>query len=96
MLLSVGVYLYGSNSEPYRFAEQWVRDAAEIRDRVGDVKRTRLSVSGVFSDETKGEVREARVSTIVNGSTGSVVATLWLEKRGDRDWVVVRCQLHSS
>ena len=95
-LLAVGIYLYGAHSEPYRFSEQWVRQSAEVKEKIGEVKRTHLSVSGVFSDEFKGDVREARISTVVEGEKGSVIASMWLEKRGDNPWVVVRCRFDPS
>jgi hypothetical protein len=91
-LLTVGVYVYATRSEPYRYAEQWVRQSAEVKEKIGEVRRTRFSISGVFSDEFKGDVRHARVSTVVEGVKGSVIASLWLERRGHDPWVVVRCQ----
>jgi hypothetical protein len=95
-LMAAGVYVYASHSDPYRFSEQWVRNSAEVTGKIGEVKQTRFSVSGVFTDEFKGDVRKARVSTIVHGEKGSVVASLWLEKRGDSEWVVLRCHLAPS
>jgi hypothetical protein len=83
IVLSVGVYLYASHSEPFRFSEQWVRQSAEVRERVGEVVETRLSPSQAFADELKGDVRNARVSVLVRGSKGSLIAKLQLQKSGE-------------
>lgn len=90
--LSLGVYLYASHSEPYRFSEQWVRQSADVRAKVGEVQETRLSPS-LFADELKGDVREARVSVLVRGANGSLIARLRLQKSSGTNWVVKRCQL---
>lgn len=92
-VLSGSIFLYAAHSEPYEFSERWLRSSPEVREKVGEVKRTRLSVSGVFSDEFKGDVRDARVSTYAEGSKGSLVANLQLQKRGVNDWVVIHCRL---
>ncbi len=92
-LLFAGIFLYASRSEPYQFSEHWLRNSAEVREKVGEVERTRLSFTGVFSDEFKGDVRRARVSTYVRGSKGSLIAHLQLQKNGVDDWLVVRCRL---
>jgi hypothetical protein len=88
-----GIFLYASRSEPYQFSERWLRTSAEVQQKVGDVKQTRLSLRGVFSDELKGDVRRARVSTYVQGSKGSLIANLQLQKRGADDWIVIGCRL---
>jgi hypothetical protein len=92
-LVAWGVFLYASRSEPYQFSEHWLRDSPEVREKIGEVERTRLSFTGVFSDQFKGDLRRARVSTYVQGSRGSLIAHLHLQKRGADDWLVVRCRL---
>lgn len=62
------------------FSEKWVRTWVEVRENVGAVKRTCFSVSVIFSDEHKAGVREPRVSDLVEGERGSVVAHLWLDE----------------
>lgn len=52
-LLAVGAHRYGARSEPYRFSEQWVRQSAEVREKIGEVKRTHLSISGVSATSSK-------------------------------------------
>lgn len=91
--LSAGVYLYASQSEPYRFSERWLRQSAEVRARVGEVQRTRLNFPQVFADELKGNVREARVSVRVHGAKSSLIARLRLRKSSGGDWMVTSCQL---
>jgi len=92
VVLFAGIYIYAVNSEPFRFSERWVRTSPEVRERVGVVKETSISVIGDFSDEIRGDARIARVSTLVRGEKGKVRANLWLEKRGTSEWVVSRCQ----
>ena len=93
MLLSfVGIYLYAIRSEPYRFSEHWVRQSVEVRDRIGSVTSTRLSLTEDFSDEFHGDVRNAEISTYVQGERGSLTARLSLEKT-NADWKVLRYRI---
>ncbi|HEY7641071.1 MAG TPA: cytochrome c oxidase assembly factor Coa1 family protein [Steroidobacteraceae bacterium] len=95
--LSAGLYFSASQSEPYRFSERWLRQSAEVREKVGEIQETRLSTtSQVFSDEMHGNVREARVSVLVHGTKGSLIAKLRLQKSSGSDWIVKRCQLEAQ
>jgi hypothetical protein len=68
----VGLYLWGTHSEGYRFLDQVVRESPEIRQRVGDVKTVRMSfLNGYREKFVNSESTTSKTVTMTLNVVGS-------------------------
>lgn len=72
VIFYVGLYVWGAHSEGYRFIDGAIRASPEIHERVGDIKRVRLSFFGGYRERfIDSDIRTAMVVSVV-GSKGAV------------------------
>lgn len=92
LLLAVTAVSYGwlFNSEPYRFARDFVARDARVLQATGTHQSSRLSL--LFARVTFGERRgEGELTFVVKAERGDFDVIVGLEKRDGR-WAVVRAQ----
>jgi hypothetical protein len=76
-----GIYISALRSEAFKFSEQWIRESHEVQKAFGTVTDVKLDFLGGFTEEAKGDYREARVSTVTTGSRGQGPVELELQRR---------------
>ena len=87
-LLYVGIYIYGANSEAYRFSQSWLGQSEAVKAAVGDIRGYRLSPWGGFREHFAGDKTRAWLDIQVTGSKGSITVRLELLKT-DSKWTVI-------
>lgn len=95
LVLYVGLYAYGTQSEAYRFASAWIRESPELQARIGPVQRTRLDPVRGYSERFAGSDRRVRLFMNVTGERGQVRLKLALRKV-DGTWVVTESSIDSE
>jgi hypothetical protein len=68
----VGLYVWGTQSDGYKFLDQTIRSAPSIRARVGDVQAVRLSFFAGYRDKTAGSTEWLTMTLRVTGQKGPV------------------------
>ena len=76
----VGIYVYGSRSEAYRYAQSWVRQSEPLTAAAGDIRDVRLSPWGGYRERFAGDGRNVRLVVTVTGSIQTVDVKLALQK----------------
>lgn len=87
-ILYVGIYIYGSRSDAYRFSQTWLEQSESVKSAVGDNRHYRLSPWGGFSQRFAGDKTTVLLDIEVTGTKGAVTVRLELQKVGDV-WTVV-------
>ena len=91
----VGIYFLGAQSDGYKFLDQTIRSAPNIRERVGNVQNVRLSFFGGYRDKTVGSKEWLTMTLNVRGQKGAatVVADA---KKVDGAWSVTNASIDGS
>jgi hypothetical protein len=87
--LYIGVYIYASHSEAYRFAQQWLRQSEPLKAAVGEIQKTRVSPWGGYREYSTGSDRRVWIVVEVTGSKDTADVKLALRKH-DETWRVVQ------
>jgi len=85
------LYVIGSNTEPYKVAEQFVLSSPEIKKQLGQVKSARLAFLG-YEVNYHGSDGNANFKIAISGQDRKAVLFAKL-KRNLGEWVVINAKL---
>jgi Cytochrome oxidase complex assembly protein 1 len=91
----IGLYVWGAQSDGYKFLDQTIRSAPSIRERLGDVATVRLSFFGGYRDKTAGSTEWLTMTLHVAGQKGT--ATVVAEaKKTNEVWSVTNASINGD
>ena len=66
----IGLHVWGTHSDAYRYLKGVVRSSPEIHRRIGDVRSVRMGLLGGFSENGSETSVRATMTLVVTGSRG--------------------------
>lgn len=72
VLLYIGVYLWGSHSESFKFVEQSVKNSQTLQSQIGKIQDVRLTLFGSYSEKFVDSDETVRMTVKVTGAIKTV------------------------
>jgi hypothetical protein len=91
----IGLYLWGAQSDGYKFLDQTIRSAPSIHERVGDVQTVRLGFFGGYRDKTAGSTEWLTMTLLVKGQKGTATVVA-AAKRINGAWSVTDASIDGN
>lgn len=80
VLLYIGVYIWGSHSEAFKFVERTAKSSQALRSQIGEVKQVRLDLFGFYSEKHVNSKETVRMTVIVSGALKTIKLNVLVEK----------------
>ena len=92
VIFYIGIYLWGAQSDGYKFLAQTIRSAPSVHERMGDVQAVRLSFFGGYRDKTVGSNEWLTMTLRVRGQKGAGIVVAEA-KRVNGMWSVTKASI---
>jgi hypothetical protein len=84
IVFDIGLHVWGTHSDAYRYLKGVVRSSAEIHKRVGDVRSIRMGLLSGFSERASETATWATMTLIVDGNDGEVTVKAEVEENNGK------------